>query len=938
MVETRRRRPLILSSTRNLLDSVLSSARPEEEGRRGRDEASGDRSPPFLRLKAGILRFNEGGAGGGELSENSFLVGVPSSVLKRLSITTGSLILVKNAGTNVGRIVKVIVLDRPVADAPEKEGTCQVDRPLDSHYATNTFSSFTYPSHDYITLDEEVAYVTPLLAFNLGLHVSFLEVLLQGGQESLKSLFEIDGNEKSDEGKKISDVHVKLTQWTDLPRYASHLRISFVKIPECGMLGSIKGSSTTEEDDRQLMIDSALNDYFKVDRFLARGDVFSIHINWNCRSEMCASCSQEAHKIFSNNAIYFKVMAMEPLNEPILRANYNQTALVLGGSVASAIPPYFFVKSSKDFIPMQVETVKLLASVLAPALCPSSLSSKFRVAVFLHGPPGCGKRTVVRYVAHCLGLHVVEYSCHDLMSSSERKASTALANTFKAAHRYAPSVLLLRHFDVFGNLSSNEGSPFDQVGVTSEVAAVIRDFTEPFSEEEDSYSAQAANNGLYLIEAERLSKHPVLLIAVADSSEGLQPPIRRCFSHEISLGPLTEEHRANLLFQSLGGISKIHGENLKELTKDVIGQTSGFMPRDLHALVADASASFIERIVKYGDSENNVACAKLVQDGDRTSRIASEHLEKEDFSKALERSKKRNASALGTPKVPNVKWEDVGGLEEVKKSILDTVQLPLLHKDLFSSGLRKRSGVLLYGPPGTGKTLLAKAVATECSLNFLSVKGPELINMYIGESEKNVRDIFQKARSARPCVIFFDELDSLAPARGAAGDSGGVMDRVVSQMLAEIDGLNEATQDLFIIGASNRPDLIDPALLRPGRFDKLLYVGVNSDASYRERVLTALCRKFNLHENVSLLSVAKKCPANFTGADMYALCADAWFHAAKRTVSSNHADPSTADEADSVIVEIDDFLKVLEELSPSLSLSELKKYELLRDQFEGTLK
>ncbi|KAJ6792760.1 peroxisome biogenesis protein 6 [Iris pallida] len=931
------RRPLILSSTRNLLDSVLSSARPEEGSRR-RDEASSDRSPPFLRLKAGILRFADGGVGGGELSEDSLLVGVSSSVLKKLSITTGSLILVKNAGTNVGRIVKVIVLDRPVVDPPEKEGTSQVDRPSNSHYATNIFSSFTYPSNDHVTLDEEVTYIAPLLAFNLGLHVSFLEVLLRGGQESLMSLFEIDGNEKSDEEKKVSDVHVELVQWTNLPGYASHLRISFVKIPECGMLGSLKGRSTTEEDDRQLMIDSALNDYFKVDRFLARGDIFSIHVNWNCRSEMCASCSQEADKRFSNNVIYFKVMAMEPLNELILRVSYSETALILGGSASSAIPPHLFAKRSKDFIPMQVDTVKLLSSVLAPALCPSSLSSKFRVALFLHGSPGCGKRTVVRYVAHCLGLHVVEYSCHDLMSSSERKASTALANTFKAAHRYTPSVLLLRHFDVFGNLSSNEGSPFDQVGITSELASIIRDFTETFSEEEDSYSEHAANNGLYLVQAERLSKHPVLLIAAADSSEGLQPPIRRCFSHEISMGPLTEEQRANLLFQSLSGVSKIHGENLEELTKDIIGQTSGFMPRDLHALVADASASFIERTVKYGDNENNIAGANLVQDGDRSSIIASEHLEKEDFSKALERSKKRNASALGTPKVPNVKWEDVGGLEEVKKSILDTVQLPLLHKDLFSSGLRKRSGVLLYGPPGTGKTLLAKAVATECSLNFLSVKGPELINMYIGESEKNVRDIFQKARSARPCVIFFDELDSLSPARGASGDSGGVMDRVVSQMLAEIDGLNEATEDLFIIGASNRPDLIDPALLRPGRFDKLLYVGVNSDASYRERVLTALCRKFKLHENVSLLSVAKRCPPNFTGADMYALCADAWFLAAKRMVSFNSADSSTADEADSVTVEIDDFMKVLGELSPSLSLSELKKYELLRDQFEGTLK
>ncbi|CAN0899013.1 Peroxisome biogenesis protein 6 [Linum grandiflorum] len=264
-----------------------------------------------------------------------------------------------------------------------------------------------------------------------------------------------------------------------------------------------------------------------------------------------------------------------------------------------------------------------------------------------------------------------------------------------------------------------------------------------------------------------------------------------------------------------------------------------------------------------------------------------------------------------------------------------SLQLPLLHKDLFSSGLRKRSGVLLYGPPGTGKTLLAKAVATECSLNFLSVKGPELINMYIGESEKNVRDIFQKARSARPCVIFFDELDSLAPARGASGDSGGVMDRVVSQVKTDILD-SERFRDLFIIGASNRPDLIDPALLRPGRFDKLLYVGVNSDASYREGVLKALTRKFTLHEDVSLYSVAKKCPPNFTGADMYALCADAWFQAAKRKLLDLDSDTGEAvDQADSVVVEYEDFMKVVVDLSPSLSMAELKKYEVLREKLEG---
>jgi peroxin-6 len=216
-----------------------------------------------------------------------------------------------------------------------------------------------------------------------------------------------------------------------------------------------------------------------------------------------------------------------------------------------------------------------------------------------------------------------------------------------------------------------------------------------------------------------------------------------------------------------------------------------------------------------------------------------------DFDNALNKARASYSDSIGAPKIPNVTWDDVGGLASVKNDILDTIQLPLEHPELFASGLKKRSGILLYGPPGTGKTLLAKAVATSCSLNFFSVKGPELLNMYIGESEANVRRVFQRARDAKPCVIFFDELDSVAPKRGEKGDSGGVMDRIVSQLLAELDGMNggEGSGDVFVIGATNRPDLLDPALLRPGRFDKLLYLSVSTKHEEQLRIIQALTRK-----------------------------------------------------------------------------------------------
>ncbi|XP_041004972.1 peroxisome biogenesis protein 6 isoform X2 [Juglans microcarpa x Juglans regia] len=921
MVE--RRKPLVLSSTKFLIHSVCSSRLSEgdqvlvtADDKPLKDNESGG----FL-LRAGILKFsrNDEHILDPKLVslDDAALVGLSTSALKRLSITSGSLLLIKNIETNVQKIAQAVVLDPPGMQVSPGFR-------LSTYRTMLVFPSVTFSQNGCLPLDDEVAYLSPLLAFNLDLHISCLKSLIYGGQETLASYFQAKVDEDlSREAIECSVISVGLKPVDQFPRYASHLRASFVKIPECGILESLKGSSSIEAEDRQDMIDLALQNYFEVDRYLARGDVFRIYINWKCNSITCIPCNQKSQNS-GDNFIYFKVVAMEPSEEQLLRVNSTQTALVLGGSVPSAVPPDLLIAGPKSFAPLQGDTVKVLASVLTPALCPSSLSSKFRVSVLLSGLAGCGKRTVVKYVSRRLGLHVVEYSCRSLMAS-ERKASVALAQAFNTAQRYLPTILLLRHFDVFRDLGSHEGSPNDQLGVTSEVASVIRKYTEPVNEDDGTNSKGEPNGGFHM---------KVLLVAAADSSEGLPSTIRRCFSHEISMGPLTEEQRVEMLSQSLQSISKLLPDaGSEDFIKEIAGQTSGFMPRDMHALIADAGVNLIPRV--------NVPHQKVEPkevDGN-PSEVVPQDLGKEDLTKALERSKKRNASALGTPKVPNVKWEDVGGLEDVKKSILDTVQLPLLHKDLFSSGLRKRSGVLLYGPPGTGKTLLAKAVATECSLNFLSVKGPELINMYIGESEKNVRDIFQKARSARPCVIFFDELDSLAPARGASGDSGGVMDRVVSQMLAEIDGLNDSSQDLFIIGASNRPDLIDPALLRPGRFDKLLYVGVNSDASYRERVLKALTRKFKLHQDVSLYSIAKKCPPNFTGADMYALCADAWFHAAKRKVLGVDSDSShTDDQADSVVVEYNDFVKVLEVLSPSISTAELKRYELLRSQFEGASK
>lgn len=345
------------------------------------------------------------------------------------------------------------------------------------------------------------------------------------------------------------------------------------------------------------------------------------------------------------------------------------------------------------------------------------------------------------------------------------------------------------------------------------------------------------------------------------------------FKQELKLDAPNESERLTILEQAVKKQSLGKDVDLKRIARE----TAALQAVDLVNLVQGAKMASMTRLMGL-EQPSTIASALHL----------GLPLTSGDFEKALSLARNSLADAIDAPKIPKVSWDDVGGLGEVKADILDTIQLPLERPELFSQGLKKRSGILLYGPPGTGKTLLAKAVATSCSLNFFSVKGPELLNMYIGESEANVRRVFQKARDAQPCVIFMDELDSIAPKRGNQGDSGGVMDRIVSQLLAELDGMAEGKggAGVFVMAATNRPDLLDPALLRPGRFDRMLYLSVSKDHETQYNILRALTRKFTLHKQLDLRAVAEKCPFNYTGADFYALCSDAMLKAMSRTAEA----------------------------------------------------
>ncbi|KAF9892831.1 peroxisomal assembly protein [Aspergillus nanangensis] len=445
-----------------------------------------------------------------------------------------------------------------------------------------------------------------------------------------------------------------------------------------------------------------------------------------------------------------------------------------------------------------------------------------------------------------------------------------------------------------------------------------------------------------------------VVIATTTDVEEIPEGIRSLFTHEFEMGAPEEKEREGILRNAVC-------ERSIRLSPDVeLGtvalKTAALVAGDLVDVVERASSIRTARLEKLAEASSKLSPDAqvsirdiLVSGGD-----AARGVTKADFDTAVEAARKNFADSIGAPKIPNVGWDDVGGLTNVKDALIETIQLPLERPELFAKGMKKRSGILFYGPPGTGKTLLAKAIATEFSLNFFSVKGPELLNMYIGESEANVRRVFQRARDARPCVVFFDELDSVAPKRGNQGDSGGVMDRIVSQLLAELDGMNggeENSGGVFVIGATNRPDLLDTALLRPGRFDKMLYLGVSDTHEKQSTILEALTRKFTLDSAVSLGRVADRLPLTYTGADLYALCSDAMLKAITRKATAVDEkikqipgepvstayffDHLATPEDVSVMVTEEDFGQAQSELVPSVSAKELEHFERIRQQFES---
>jgi transitional endoplasmic reticulum ATPase len=395
------------------------------------------------------------------------------------------------------------------------------------------------------------------------------------------------------------------------------------------------------------------------------------------------------------------------------------------------------------------------------------------------------------------------------------------------------------------------------------------------------------------------SRGKVVVLAATNRPNALDPALRRPgrFDREIEIGVPDKQGRLEIL--------QIHTRNMP-LAKDVdlnrlAEMTHGFTGADLAALCKEAAMRALRRVLPQIDLEAETIPAEVLNKLEVTM---------QDFLDAL---KDIEPSALREVyvEVPNVKWSDIGGLEEVKQALREAVEWPLKYPELFEkANIKPPKGILLYGPPGTGKTLLAKAVATESEANFISVKGPEIFSKWVGESEKAIREIFRKARQAAPCIVYFDEIDSIAPIRGLGFGDSIVTERVITQLLTEMDGI-QSLENVVVLASTNRPDILDPALLRPGRFDRLIYVPP-PDYEARLEIFKVHTRNMPLAEDIDLQHLARM-TEGYSGSDIEAVCREAGMLALRENINAEK-------------VEMRHFIEALKKVHPSITEDMVKSY------------
>jgi transitional endoplasmic reticulum ATPase len=510
--------------------------------------------------------------------------------------------------------------------------------------------------------------------------------------------------------------------------------------------------------------------------------------------------------------------------------------------------------------------------------------------VLLHGPPGTGKTLMAKAVANEIDAYFTDISGPEIMSKHYGESEEQLREVFDEATENAPAVIFI-----------------------DEIDSIAPERAETSGDVERRIVAQLLSlmDGLE-------DRGEVTVIGATNRVDALDPALRRGgrFDREIEVGIPDKDGRTEILQVHTRGMPLADDIDLDSYATN----THGFVGADIEQLAKEAAMNALRRIRPEIDLDADEIDADILEALEVTD------ADFRDAKTGIEPSALREVFV----EVPDITWDDVGGLEETKQSLQETIQWPLNYPEVFEElDMQAAKGVLMYGPPGTGKTLLAKAIANESESNFISIKGPELLNKYVGESEKGVREVFEKARSNAPTVVFFDEIDSIATERGGGASDSGVGERVVSQLLTELDGLEEL-EDVVVIATSNRPDLIDKALLRPGRLDRHVHVPI-PDESARRKIFTVHTQDKPFANDVDLDDLAERTDG-YVGADIEAVCREASMQSARGFIDRVSPD-DIAGSVGNIRLTKEDFEYALKEVQPSVDEETKRHYDELQSQF-----
>ncbi|MBS7647412.1 CDC48 family AAA ATPase [Candidatus Bathyarchaeota archaeon] len=573
------------------------------------------------------------------------------------------------------------------------------------------------------------------------------------------------------------------------------------------------------------------------------------------------------------------------------------TQIVIGEKPAAAVREVPRV-TYEDIGGLQEEIRKIREMVELPLKYPElfeRLGVDAPKGVLLYGPPGTGKTLLAKAVANETNAAFFSISGPEIMSKFYGESEERLREIFRQAEENAPSIIFIDEIDAIAPKREEVTGEVEK-RVVSQLLALM-DGLKP--------------------------RGRVVVIGATNRPNAIDPALRRPgrFDREIEIGVPNKQGRLEILQIHTRGMPLAEDVDLEKIAS----VTHGFVGADLEALCKEAAMRALRRILPQIDFEKETIPAEILNKITVTMN---------DFMEAL-KDVEPSAMREVLVEVPTVKWEDIGGLADVKLELQEAVEWPLKYPEVFEHlDAKPPKGILLYGPPGTGKTLLAKAVANESEANFISVKGPELLSKWVGESERAVREIFRKAKQAAPSIIFFDEIDSIAPVRGGGYGDSHVTERVISQLLTEMDGLEEL-RGVVIIAATNRPDIVDPALLRPGRFDKLLYVPL-PDLEARKEILKIHLKKKPLAEDISIDDLAKR-TEGYTGADLAAICNTAVMLAIREHIMENKNPEEAKKGLKNLKIHKRHFEEALKKVKP-ISQRELEMYKRISEEFASKTK